>query len=147
MYSARTLALSNYFGPRCETWRRPHWHCLGFLSSTGVSGAGINMKNLQTYYPHPAGRFSLVIILYSYLLQQLTTNMRFTTVSSFLTLFIALCSGMFLTNALPVIPGTREVWAPPILYPNHNITWRVGEKHNVTWSVYTPLLLSRIQYL
>ena len=36
--------------------------------------------------------------------------------------------------ALPlVLLETRDVYAPPVLYPGANTIWKVGSKHNVTW--------------
>ena len=65
--------------------------------------------------------------------------MQFTTTSFFLTLFFALFSMISLVNALPAGLGRRDVYDPPVLYPNSSTVWKVGEKYNVTWYVFYHL--------
>jgi len=60
--------------------------------------------------------------------------MQFTTT----TFFFALFSTMSLVNALPVQLTTRDVYAPPVLYPNASTIWTVGSKYNVTWDNSNP---------
>ena len=59
--------------------------------------------------------------------------MQFTSTSFFFTLFFALFSMISLVNALPAGLGKRDVYVPPVLYPNSTTVWKVGEKYNVTW--------------
>ncbi|KAG9316645.1 hypothetical protein JVU11DRAFT_2699 [Chiua virens] len=52
----------------------------------------------------------------------------------FLFLFAALSSLFSLVLALPVVsPVMRDVWTPPITYPDANTEWVVGETYTVTW--------------
>ncbi|KAJ7069657.1 hypothetical protein C8F01DRAFT_976442 [Mycena amicta] len=32
-------------------------------------------------------------------------------------------------------PAQRDVFSPPVTYPRSGTVWRVGERHNVTWSM------------
>jgi len=45
---------------------------------------------------------------------------------------------MSLVNALPAGLGKRDVYDPPVLYPNSSTVWMVGEKYNVTWDTSNP---------
>ncbi len=61
--------------------------------------------------------------------------MHLATSSSFLTLFVALFSAMFLVNAAPVELKDKEVYSPQVLYPKNGTVWKSNDKHNVTWYV------------
>ncbi|KAJ8489161.1 hypothetical protein ONZ45_g13691 [Pleurotus djamor] len=39
-------------------------------------------------------------------------------------------------NTAPV--EIRDVYVPPILYPNAETVWKVGQRHNVTWDISNP---------
>ena len=54
--------------------------------------------------------------------------MQFTT--TYMLLFVVFST---IAMALPIVVETRDVYAPPVLYPNANTIWKVGSKHNVTW--------------
>jgi hypothetical protein len=40
-----------------------------------------------------------------------------------------------LAAAAPIDIASRDVFVPPILYPKAGTVWKVGQHHNVTWSV------------
>jgi len=56
-------------------------------------------------------------------------------------LLAALASMFSTTTALPVERlEARDVFVPPILYPHAGTVWKMGERHNVTWSLeYEPV--------
>ncbi|TFK71408.1 hypothetical protein BDN72DRAFT_856210 [Pluteus cervinus] len=56
--------------------------------------------------------------------------MRFTQLLGLAT-FLAISSASVISEQ----PQRRDVWAPRILYPNAQTTWRVKEFHNVTWDL------------
>jgi hypothetical protein len=62
--------------------------------------------------------------------------MQFMTASFFFTLFFAMLSVMPLVNTLPIELVQRDVYVPPVLYPDANAVWKVGTKHNVAWCVF-----------
>jgi hypothetical protein len=62
--------------------------------------------------------------------------MQFMTASFFFTLFFAMLLVMPLVNTLPVELVQRDVYVPPVLYPDAHAVWKVGTKHNVAWYVF-----------
>lgn len=41
-----------------------------------------------------------------------------------------------LVSALPVVsPVKRDVWAPPVVYPNSSTVWVAGDNYTVTWNI------------
>ena len=45
--------------------------------------------------------------------------------------FFALIAFVTFATALPL--NKRDVFVPPVLYPNSETIWVVGDRHNVTW--------------
>ncbi|KAG0704221.1 hypothetical protein DFH29DRAFT_912355 [Suillus ampliporus] len=50
--------------------------------------------------------------------------------TSFTTFLITLLALFTLTLSAPM---RRDVFVPPVLYPNSDTVWTVGQHHNVTW--------------
>ncbi|KAI0371383.1 hypothetical protein BV20DRAFT_965600 [Pilatotrama ljubarskyi] len=53
-------------------------------------------------------------------------------------LFFAALFGIFLQLVAGVPLETRDVYAPPILYPHAGTVWYKHQTHNVTWDVSDP---------
>jgi len=57
--------------------------------------------------------------------------MKFTSaVTSIVILFVSAFSALW---ALPISLQPRDVFVPPVTYPNNKTVWIVGQHHNVTW--------------
>ncbi|KAF5369104.1 hypothetical protein D9615_010419 [Tricholomella constricta] len=52
------------------------------------------------------------------------------------TLLFAIITFLALVSSAPI--DTRDVYVPPVLYPNHRTVWRAGSTHNVTWDTSSP---------
>ncbi|KAL4080687.1 symbiosis-related protein, partial [Scleroderma citrinum] len=55
---------------------------------------------------------------------------------SFMTPLFALMSFLTLVMAMPL--QKRDVYVPPILEPNAQMVWTVGQYYNVTWNTTNP---------
>ncbi|KAK2463256.1 hypothetical protein APHAL10511_004911 [Amanita phalloides] len=51
-------------------------------------------------------------------------------------LFLFLFSLFAFVSSLPLF--VRDVYAPPVLYPNTHTVWVVGQKHKVVWDTSNP---------
>ncbi|EIW54310.1 uncharacterized protein TRAVEDRAFT_52018 [Trametes versicolor FP-101664 SS1] len=58
--------------------------------------------------------------------------------TSSLLLFVLAFFGVFLQLATAAPLETRDVYAPPVLYPHAGTVWYKGQTHNVTWDVSSP---------
>ncbi|KAF8217191.1 hypothetical protein K438DRAFT_1798418 [Mycena galopus ATCC 62051] len=45
-------------------------------------------------------------------------------------------AALAVVHATPLAP--RDVYTPPVLYPNAETVWFVGQRHNVTWDTSDP---------
>ncbi|KAG9309259.1 hypothetical protein JVU11DRAFT_10742 [Chiua virens] len=53
-----------------------------------------------------------------------------------LSLLASTCSLLSLVSALPVAsPVRRDVWDPPVTWPDASTVWVAGDTYNVTWSI------------
>ncbi|KAF8735202.1 hypothetical protein AX14_002556 [Amanita brunnescens Koide BX004] len=59
-----------------------------------------------------------------------------TSLFTMIVFFVALF-GAFVTAA-PVV--NRDVYVPPVIYPNYGTVWKAGSTHNVTWDTSDPPL-------
>ncbi|OJT10050.1 hypothetical protein TRAPUB_13469, partial [Trametes pubescens] len=58
--------------------------------------------------------------------------------TSSLLLFVLAFFGVFLQLATAAPLETRDVYAPPVLYPHAGTVWYTGQTHNVSWDVSSP---------
>jgi hypothetical protein len=54
---------------------------------------------------------------------------------SFTTFILTLLALFSLSLSAPM---RRDVFVPPIVYPQAGVVWTAGHHHNVTWSVLLP---------
>lgn len=64
--------------------------------------------------------------------------------STFTTFFLTLFALFTLGASVPISP--RDVFVPPVLYPNAATVWKVGNHHNVTWYVVSSVLSSKVTH-
>ncbi|KAF9465755.1 hypothetical protein BDZ94DRAFT_300949 [Collybia nuda] len=55
---------------------------------------------------------------------------------SFTSFFFALFALFSIAASAPL--AARDVYVPPVLYPNANTVWKAGSRHNVTWDTSNP---------
>ncbi|KAI0771433.1 hypothetical protein BC629DRAFT_1531853 [Irpex lacteus] len=58
-----------------------------------------------------------------------------TSTTSFMSYFLFVFALLTALVSASPIDLKRDVFVPPITYPKAGTVWKVGEKHNVTWSL------------